>query len=255
MRTNILIDNAAWFCAVATLGLGCAESVDEPTQEDYDDMAQSVAPLITQDLRADGTLAVSMELAGGDRPWWLAGSTEGDVSGDFGGLRWDVSLGCRDAQGAVQGVCGVSTDEASFNAEIAGDLNIPTYMASLSIAHRWELTGLQSETIHATGATAIAGSSEYMAALRPVSRSLRFDYDANWDVQVPKADPTLARGTIGATLDARHVARGPDADSDLHFLIEVSVTLDGSGSAEVVLDGDVSYELDLRTGNLTRTGA
>lgn len=231
---------------------GCSDDVDQPTDADYDDIAQGVAPLVTHDLAADGTLAVSIDLAAGDAPSFLQAEANGTLSGAFGGLSWDVSITCRDALGDELPLCGETTDSASLSLSLTGSLETERLTASVDIGHDCAIEGLQGDAIEATGETHVAANTRFTGLFHPIERSFELDYDASYDVTVPRDDPAAAQGAVAASVDARRNGSGPNGSFDRHFAVAVDVELPGDGTAILSLDGVARYRLDLETGALIK---
>ena len=240
--------------ALASLTIaGCAgEEYDPPTDDDYDDLAAAVAPLIANDLAPRGSISAATGMALGAAPAWLSFETAGVASGAIGELSWSFDIRCEDAGGRELAVCDDTTDTATVEAAVAGSLDIPFVFASLDARGSWLLEGLQSQRVRAKGSVDIDASSRLTAPFRPAERSLDLTVNVDYDVVIPLGEPELARGGGSARVEAFHTWTAPRGDSDSHFLIDVDVSLDGAGGASLVLDGTAHYELNIDGGTVVR---
>ncbi len=174
------------------------------------------------------------------------------MAGDDGGLHWELSLTCFDAGGNQQDTCGDTTDRADMAIDVNGSLTLGGWDGSLDAHRHWTFSDLTTDTIGASGDTRVKASSQFESMSKQVMRSFQTDYDARYDLSIPRDDAALADGQIHGMVVADRQGSGPNGGSSAHFEITVDVTLDGSGIATVSLDGNAAYQLDLHTGELTR---
>lgn len=237
---------------LATGALACSEDIDEPTQEDYDEVAQAIGPLVAQDVGAQGTIATLNASARGTSVaefQSLAPSSRSNVGGN---LEWSLDVACTDAAGIALDVCDDRTDGAVADASFDGALDLPNYQASLSASGRWTLAGLQSDEVTATGDASLVASSVFTPWWRDEVRTLDLDVDKSYELTFPVADPGAVRGTLSKSVDIRSTRTNENVDIDKRFVIDVLVELPGDRTALVTLDGTARYEVDLETGAVTR---
>ena len=240
---------------LALLATACGDDVDEPTDEDYQDIASSVAPLIRAELGNDGSAQLSAQLAVGHAPGWLSVDAEGSLQGRAASLTWDLSGSCSDVNGVATDTCDASTDAANVSSNFSGELAFPNYSAMVTADADWSIEGLQQDTIRSTGRTSIDASTQFTGILFPHSRSFSLDVDASYDLTAPRANPEQLAGTLQASIDARRTVTGTNNDRDAHFIVDAQVTLDGAGNALIELDGHAQFELVMDSGNLVRIEA
>lgn len=242
-------------CTLALMGTACGDDVDQPTDQDYEDIAQSVAPLLQAEVTGEGGAMVSAQLATGNAPFWLSVEANGSAEGRAGSLQWSLNATCSDASNAPLDVCDETTDTATVASSFAGALMLPHYNASVSASQDWSVSGLQGGVLVAEGQTRVDASTTFTGIFRPVTRSFDLDLDADYSLAIPWDAPEQVTGSMSATVDAHRNVMGSNNDSDAHFIVDARATLDGSGAAIITLDGNVSFELNLASGALVRVDA
>lgn len=240
---------------LAVLAGACGNEADTPTDEDYEDIAQSVAPLIRKDLAADGGVMLSAQLAVGAQPIWLAINASGEASGNAGSLKWSLAASCTDQNNVASNVCSESASSARVTSNVDGMLMLPNFSAELTADLDWSISGLQTDTLSAQGQTSVHAATSSSGVFRPVMRSFELDFDARYDLKIPRANPELASGSLTAKIDAHRRVVGTNQDREGHFVVDAAVTLDGSGNAIIKLDGNASFKLDLSSGALVHVDA
>lgn len=236
----------------AVAATGCGSEYDQPTDEDYDDVAAAVAPLIANDLGARGSVTTATDMALGSNPAWLSFDGSGAAYGAIGDLSWSFEIRCEDSGGREQTFCDDKTAFAAVDAAVAGTLDVPFVFASLSASGSWRLDGLQSDEVRATGDVEFDAETRVTSPFRRAERTLDVALSANYDVIVPVENPKAVRGDGAAQVEASHTWTGPEGDSDSNFLIDLEVSLDGAGGGSLVLDGSARYELNLDNGTVVR---
>ncbi len=255
MKTFRHQTTSAFLLGLAALATACADEPDKPTETDYEDLAQSVAPLIRHELAVDGGATLSAEVAVGDAPFWLSINASGDANGNAGSVKWSLSASCTDGNNVSSGVCTETSTSTQVVSSLDGMLTLPNFSAELSAKLDWSISGLQTETRTAKGQTTIHAVTNSSGILRPVMSSFELDFDAHYDLLVPRDNPGLSSGSVEASIDAHRRVVGANRDSETHFVVDVAVTLDGSGNAILTLDADATFRLDLSSGTLVRIDA
>jgi hypothetical protein len=247
-RTSRLAHAVRPFAAASALALaitGCQQN-DQPTQQDYNDVAGSVGTLV-----AGGELASikdSVGTAQGDIPAGFSSSASGELQGTRGGLSYSYEILCADAGGVTMAVCDATTDSASLVVEWSGNYDGDFWELQIARSGEWRVTGLQSDVAVFTG----DGSFDVSSVLRSLDgqseRSFDLSYAASYDIEWDMVTERVIEGTITYDVHAERHAEGEGAGGDAVFDISAEITFDGSGTARLVLDGSHSYDIDIATG-------
>lgn len=224
--------------AVAVAGGAGACTDERPTDEEYDDIAYGVAPLLSVSLAEGGTLQTSLGFVDGDEPGWMTRDTTGTFIGAVGGLRWELAVACFDGFGRHLPDCGDDTDRASARFGVGGEVDALGYQAEFELTGSWVFHGLATDVVSVEGRARFSGSMSFGA------RSTALYVEGAVELTVPRHDPLAARGTLDGRIDADTVDGGD-------YRVALHVELDGNGGATLELDGDLAYDVDLRTGAVT----
>jgi hypothetical protein len=251
MKTRSLL-SASLISLSLTAG-ACAQQSElapELSGEDYDDIAMGVGALVAP--AGGGGEAGAMSDAVDVASEGSAGLVEGSGAVEIvihAGLSYEYRADCFDAAGVELDACGETTDSATISVSWSGELDTPSYDASIERAGEWSITGLQSATATLAGEASFEVSSEFRAMYRDVTRSMHLSYDAVYDgVQIDTATRQAVGGSIRyAVQGERFVQRGSD-EKDIEFSVQADVTFQADGSATLVLDGSRSYSIDAETG-------
>ncbi len=136
--TNPILTRLAPIALSFCLAAGCANDT-EPTAEDYDEIAQGVAPLITRDVR--GSLELSAAVATGDTPLFLSASAGGTFEGLDGALSVELSLMCSTAEDEALDVCDETTDRAAVEGSFDGMLALGGWSGAIDANASWAIDG------------------------------------------------------------------------------------------------------------------
>ena len=226
---------------------GCGS--DEPTSEDYDDIASGLAPVVATNVQANVELAV--ELATGATPLSVSVEADGSYGGSYGGLDVQVALSCTDAGGESLAICDESTDAASVEGSFSGDLEIGGWSGNLGATAEWQIAGLTSDTVRATGSAAVHAESDFQSLLTSIERSYMLDVDAEYDLTLDRATLVPTSGSASASVQASRFASSSRSTSEAEFSVDAELTFEGN-TAVLVLDGSATYRLDLDAGTASR---
>ncbi len=236
------------------LPVGCSQTQD-PTDDDYDDVATAVGALIAPSNAEGGEIgsmddAASLALGeSGD----LSTTGRGGFEGTVAGLTYSYSVTCTDAGGAARQPCDKSTDWAMVQVDWSGALNLSNYQASVVRTGEWTVSGLQGDTAKFSGTAAFSVKTAFQAMFRDVERTFTLDYGAKYNgVAWRRSDKRLLAGEIEYTVHAQRTSGGDSSDAEVELDVIVNVAFDGSGTADVTLDGDRTYRLDVGSGQLTK---
>lgn len=226
---------------------GCQKS-DEPTQQDYNDVATSVGGLVAGAGGELTSIQDSVGTAQGEIPAGFSASGSGQIEGTRGGLTYSYEVTCAGADGATMAACDETTDSASLVVDWSGSYDGDYWQFEISRTGEWSVTGLQSDVAVFTGHGTfdVASTSQSLDGRR--QRSFDLSYAASYDIQWDMVAEQVLEGSISYDVHAERHVDGQAVDRDAVFDISAEVTFDGSGTARLVLDGSHSYDIDIATG-------
>jgi hypothetical protein len=237
--------------AILLFGAACGE---EPSEEDYDDVATSVGALVSDNSGGEAEAAEdAVVAASGAMPAGFTKSGAGTLTGRRGTVDYSFELDCRDAQGAQQIACDDATDSAHLVLHWTGDVDTARWDASIVRDGDWTLTAIQSGTAVLDGTGSFDVDSSFMALYRPVSSSLILAYDARYEgVQIRTSDRVILGGKAYYNIDAERSSerRGETKNGSFHIAAEVTFT--GNGTADILLDDARRYTVDFENGTVER---
>lgn len=252
MKKNQLRTTIAYIALSSLIVAGTACVTDEPTEQDYDDVARGISVAISdgQGGGDTGSIAHALELAAAITPDGFDATAEGSYEGEHAGLNYSYAITCRDAEGGPAVACDPSTtDLARLVIDWDGTLALPQYTAAANRTGDWTLSGIQSGTAAFNGEGSFSFDSEFVSLDGNRMRTWQLDYAASYDdvlVDVATAQPL--GGNAQFSVAARRTASNQFRDVEAEFDIDVDVTFNGDGTATLVLDGSRSYELVLASG-------
>ena len=240
--------------SVLALSTACLE--DEPTEQDYDDVAQGISAAISDGQGGGdvGSMNDALALAGNLAPDDITATGEGSYQGERAGLTYSYSVTCRDSADGEAAACDpATTDVAQVVVAWDGSLDLPQYQADASRTGDWTLSNIQSGTAAFNGDGTFSFDSEFMSLDGNRTRTYQLDYTATYNNVLVDVDTgALSGGTAIFTVDAARTASNQFRDVEAEFSIEVDVTFNGDGTATLVLDGGRSYDLELANGTVVR---
>ncbi len=236
------------------------------SDEEYDDIAISIATTLRTDDGGGelGALADAIQLANGSTPAGFAAEPSGDVVGMRTDVTYRYDLVCRDAAGAVL----VSCDEQATSAEAdvlwGGPLAVPYDARVIGRNGRWALAGLGGDAVIITGRAELAYVTKYESPVRGVTTSYEVQHDT--EVLYLELAPGVAfprAGSLHYLVEASRTRARENNQDTRDLELDVIVAFDGTSRAVLSLDDDPgdgkdprrTYDLDLPSGALVRTGA
>lgn len=236
----------------AAMALAACGQDGAATEEDYDQVAQSLAATSPGESSA---VVIASELALGTAPLGLHLAGLGRFEGDLFGLSWQLAITCRDATGAELR-CGAGTDAAVIDGAWSGTLTLPRLTASAHRTGHWELTGLQSATATLAGDAHGTLDAAFTSASGANTKTLALTYDATYEaVAIDTASRLAVGGRVHYVVDATRTHTTPGTSERAAFGVDAVLEFTADG-AWLVLDGDHRYMLDLAAGTAIRvTGA
>lgn len=236
-----------------TFSAGACAQQSELSDEDYDDIAMGVGALVATPGGGGeaGAMDDAVRVAREGRAGLVAGSVEVVVRA---GLSYEYNVDCFDAAGNALETCDENTDSAEVSVTWSGDLDTPSYDASIDRVGEWSITGLQSATATLEGSGSFEVSSEFRAMYRDVIRSMRLSYDAEYDsVLIDTERRRAVGGRIRYAVRGERFVRRGSNERDIEFSVDAEVTFQADGSATLTLDGSHSYRIDAATGLVVST--
>lgn len=242
-------------CALAaTCAAGCA-GTDDATEADYDDVAQAMSALVVTDNNGGdvGAMVDATNIAAGNGGLTLQVSASGKYTASHLGLEYEYSAQCSDAEGQEQQACTADSDSAQIEVNWSGDLELPHLKAAVSREGSWQLSDLQSDNVTFAGAGDFNVDLEVSSLFRSVTRTYTLAYNATYEgVVLQRSARALESGRITYSIDAERTATGPRRESQAHFNMDGVLEIHGDGTATLTLDSAYSYQIDLKTAQLTK---
>lgn len=236
------------FSSSLLFACGGSESL---TDEEYDDIAQTVAGLTFEeggDAEAAGDAA---DLAIGNLPGRFRSDATGSFSGQRGQLDYTYDIECRTARGHVIDPCDVRTRTASIAVRIEGELDTPRRRATLLRTGSWSLSwdGQNQLLVDGITSTDLAGSFE--ALRRTDSRTYVVAADASFaGLELDLATRRFVDGRIEYALDAERTRTTRFREVEASFSVDVVVELTPNGPAVIEIAKSRTYTVDPATGTV-----
>lgn len=234
----------------------CSSSSNEPTAEQYDDTAQAIA---SQTSTSGGggdvaSMSDSVHIALGNMPLGFSLQADGRFHGSRLGVAYTYDIECKNLAGAVLNLCDGTTNEASVEVNWSGELDSANVDASVTRSGSWKITGLQTGTATFTGEGDFSFDTTLRSIFRPgVTATYEFDASASYNaVKIATQDRKVVEGSASFDVSARATVTGTDNDVDASFDVHADITFRADHKADLVLDGDRRYSLDLATGLVIR---
>ncbi len=232
--------------------IGCTDATTEPTDADYDQVAQSLGAASPSENNA---VVVTTQLAAGTVPIGLSLVTLGQFQGILFGVDFHLTVECRDAAGAAM-ACGDNTASASIDTAWSGELTLPNLHVAAMRSGTWTLSGLTTDRTTIDGGAQFTLESDFTSVTQEVQRSLDVSADVDSDaVVVDDGSHRFVGGEIRYDVSATRTRTTPEGEDSAALSIDAVVTFAADGSATLVLDGDHTYRLDAATGAVIRVGS
>lgn len=246
---------ALFGAAVLALGACSSDGSDNVTDEDYDQVAQSLGAATAA--RGDvAAITVANDLALGVLPLGFSLEGSGRYQGNFLGLSYELAIECRDASGQVMPLCNASSASASVSTAWSGTLSLPRLEASASRTGTLVLSGLQDELLTVDGSAHFDLMSEFSSASNQNHKTLALRYDATYDgVIVDTAASTFVDGEIHFAVNGERTHTTPGMADERAFELDATISFAADGTYTLVLDGERTYTVDAATGVVVRVGS
>lgn len=251
-KTNLFTSLLLSLTLGATLGACQAQSDDELSDEDYDDIAAAMSGLLGTS--SGGGEVGSMADASAMANSGALANAEGDSGVEIvvrAGLSYEYRIDCFDITGGLLDLCSELTDSADVSVDWRGELDTPRYQSSIQRTGSWSLTGLQSGTAELSGTGSFDIESSFMAIYRDTERTLDLSYDAEYEgVQIDTSSHTVVGGTVRYSVQGSRLTERGDRNRDGNFSVDAEVTFNADSTATLLIDRARSYEVNLDSGEV-----
>lgn len=241
------------------LAAGCGAGGDSMSQEDYDDVAVAVGSMVAGSSGGGGEAgAMSDSMAASEGQ--VSAVAEGQAAGAIevvvrGGITFEYEAQCFGSDGAALLLCDGSADAAEVSVSWSGSFDGPRYDVTVSRTGTWTISGLQSATAELDGSATFDLQSHFDALYRPVSRDLTLAYDATYEaVLIDTETRQVVGGSIRYSIDGVRTVEREQANRQVDIAVDAVVTFQADGTAELVLDGERNYVIDLDSGEIIAEG-
>jgi hypothetical protein len=235
-----------------SLGAGCG--ADQPTENDYDSVAQALGSVAaTSDGGGElGAMFDASAIATGSPGAGISLNASGSFSGNHLGLKYDYRIACADSAGMALGNCSSASDTADVSVKWSGTLNTAALSGMVSRDGMFKLSGIQSGTVTVAGSSSLAADAHFEAILRDATRDYHLSYNAHYDgVQLQRSPAKMIGGRIRYALEVERKATNGATESSKNFEIDADLVFDGTGGAKLTLDGDHHYMINTSSGAVT----
>lgn len=238
-KTKWLVVASVWIGAVA-----CGDT-QEPTIEDYDDVAAAVAPLVVGEDGDEEAMADAVLAALGELRENFSSSGDGTLTGERGSIEYSYAIECRSEDGEVQEECSTLTDAADVTANWAGDIETDRYDVKLDRRGSWSLSGISGDVVTFDGIGTYDVGSEFMSFDGNRERSMVLSYAATYEgVRFDKDALRAVGGQATFLINAERTASNRVRDAEAAFEIDAVVEFSADGPT-LTLDGFRTYELNV----------
>jgi hypothetical protein len=230
-----------------------ANSTGSMVDEDYDDVAQSVAGLALEEGGDEEAALDAAELALGRAGARFRSDAEGEKTCDRGELRYRYRIECRNARGQVIEPCDFRTRTASVAVRIEGELDTPRRQGELLRQGRWSLAYDGADIVEIDGGVMSDVDTSFEALRRQERRRYMMQAQARFrDVEVDVAQQRIVGGRIEYRLEAERTRTTRSRDVEASYEVEAVVEFGPNGVTRVTVDRDREYEVDRTTGRVRR---
>ncbi|QQR91545.1 MAG: hypothetical protein IPJ88_07440 [Myxococcales bacterium] len=244
---------------IAALSMGLfyasCKTSEEPTSDDYDDIAAGVAAIVAGDQGSDTeSMQDAVLLSDGETPEGLStANLQGSSAGTRGSLNYSYEVHCTDFQGNLLDICDAEiTDFAEISVNWDGNINTERYDATVSRDGNWTLSNLQGDTVLFNGEGSFYLESSFTGLFLQTTRTFIFDYLATYEnVSYERSSGLFVDGTATFDIRAERTRSNAFSDVEAEFNVMAVITFQSDGNASIVLDGKRSYQLNTATATLT----
>lgn len=233
----------------------CSSSDDSATEEDYDDVAQALGGVVaTSDHGGEaGSFYDATLISVGTPPLGLIVNASGGFEGKHADLTYAYRATCKDASGQTLPACGLTTDAATVNVTWSGDLSTPHLAASIDHQAELQLNEIQSGTVAVSGSGDFEFDAHFESAWRNIERDYHLGYSVSYEgVLVRRLPMLIVGGRVHYTIDAERMTSSDRKASEASFHMDGEIAFAADGSAQLTLDGEHHYRVDMASGAVTK---
>lgn len=231
--------------------VACGDEATAPvSDEEYDDVAQSVAGLAFEEGGALESARDASELAIGNG--WLRSDQSGGFTGERGELTYQYDIECLSALGTVVDPCDVRTRTATVGVRIEGELETTRRSATLLWLGSWDVALQGADSVLIDGASSTDLATTFEAFRRPDVRSYVLASDAEYiGLELDLSTQRFVAGRIELSIQADRTRTGRFNEVEASIEVDAVIELSPNGPAIIELDGSRSYEVDPITAEIT----
>jgi hypothetical protein len=240
---------------LVTAACSSDDGATRATDEDYDDVAQSLGAVVATGNGGGevGSLSDSTDLAVGLPPAGITLSASGQFKGNRVGITYDYKLTCDDAGGQKLDACGANTSSAEVEVDWSGNLAVPNFSAAVARHGKWTLSKIQTGTTEFAGHGDFTFDAQLQPAGRNIQREYHFSYAADYDgVLVQRFPRLVVGGEVHYTIDAVRKGASSNGDSSATFHVSADLKFGSDGSAVLTLDGSHHYTVNTASGQVIK---
>lgn len=163
-------------------------------------------------------------------------------------MAYTIATDCFDAMGVAQD-CDETAASADVTSLVDGSVETARYDWSILREANWQLDDLDA-TPQLAGTATTDLRSTFTALRRAVDRDYILELDGTYDITGSPDDITAATGVVTWQVTATRTRGVGVSEAETTFDATIDATLNGDGSATIVLSGDYLYTLDQVTGDL-----
>lgn len=240
-----------------------SSTTQPPTSADYEDTAQAISSSIVTGqggtAGAGDIIAMrdAMSIARGRLPIGFVLGSDGWIHGDHMGIDNSFMVTCKNAAGTVLAKCDATTDSATVAIKWTGNLDTPSFTASIDREGTWTITGLTTATATFSGDSSFSLDTKVTSIFHQgVTATDTFDATASYKaITIATADRQVTGGSASFEIKGHRTVTGTPMgkdDVDKSFDVTAAITFNADHTATLVLDGTQTFTIDLTTGKITK---
>lgn len=240
------------YASVVGAALVACSSDDSISDEDYDDVASSLASTIRpQGGTRGGELGAMVDLGilarGGAVPGFsLGGNT---WLGNRLGLAYRYELACHDTEDRSQFLCNDETDVAYVDVVLSGTLELPFLHLQLDRMGDWLIRGLTTDVATLDGSGLVQLDTRVERAGTTTTYELTYDADYR-GIALARGEAWPRQGSIEYAIEVHRTRTTGGDTATRHYALDARLELAAGDQAMLAIDGSRRYHLDLETGEI-----
>lgn len=238
--------------AAPMLAVGACRTTDEaPDDGVYDAVAGIVGDVAMDTEFGELALAGSaVAVTSGEVPLGLTAGADGTFFATRAGAMIELRVECQDAASRPTDCEAADVDGAEASASVAGEVSTRRFRGSVSQTLSFAIRGASSGTLVLEGSNDVLVDADATGSF--FSGAWSFEYSAVYDdIEISPATGLPVSGRIQYRIDASRRASGAVRDTEQSYRFDATLTF-GRDGAELVIDGDHEYSLDLAGEEIVR---